>query len=299
MAIRLSPRNSYRDVIKSPRKQTSMVPAQRLDDSARFPGLAARVGGSLIGFIVAIAFRSSLPPGVSETILTAWGPITGWLCGRRLGLAIAIIAAVSELLLFPPRHASDMAAHIVRWSITSSLVWGSAWVRERLKAEYRCARIDPLTGLPNRRAFIERCAAELNRTQRFHRPITLMMVDADDFKGVNDRQGHLAGDRFLQRIGEALLKAVRQYDLVSRFGGDEFVLLFPETNAGDAQLIAGRLHNALQELGGDAEVPVTFSFGVVTWSEPPVDAEQCLGEVDALMYSAKRAGKGTVRVAVR
>jgi diguanylate cyclase (GGDEF)-like protein len=167
-------------------------------------------------------------------------------------------------------------------------------VRARLEAVYRDSRIDPLTGLPNRRAFFERCAAELNRALRFRRPVTLVLLDGDDFKSVNDRHGHAVGDRALRKTAQVLLQAVRQYDVVSRLGGDEFAILFPETDVDEARAIAGRLQQALHDQVEGEFAPLTYSLGVVTFSSPPPDVADCLAEVDRRLYEAKRAGKRTV-----
>ena len=120
-------------------------------------------------------------------------------------------------------------------------------------------------------------------------------MDVDDFKLVNDRHGHSAGDRLLRNVAEAIRKDVREFDLVSRIGGDEFVILMPETGEHAARAVVRRVRRRLLEVVRAKGWPVTFSIGVVTWDAPPASVDEMLREADDLMYSAKRGGKNAVR----
>ncbi len=229
-------------------------------------------------------------------MLTVWGIAAGELCGLRLGLAVTLAAAMVDGFTQPPVLTASLLDFLVRWSATIvSLIWIS-WRKELLQTEYRRARLDPLTGLANRQAFFERCAAELSRVARSRRPLTVMLLDGDDFKSVNDRQGHARGDRALQQTARTLVAAVRPYDLVCRLGGDEFTILFPETAAGDAERIAGRVQKRLADALASEFAPLTFSIGVAT-AEPSAvpDPARCLAEADRVLYAAKRAGKNSIR----
>jgi diguanylate cyclase (GGDEF)-like protein len=159
----------------------------------------------------------------------------------------------------------------------------------------REARIDELTGIANRRAAERALEAELARSRRFGSPVALVLADLDGFKAVNDRFGHLAGDAVLREFADVLRGAIREVDLAARWGGEEFCLLLPGTDAAGAAIVAERVR---VELAGrtvsaeDGAAQVTASFGVS--SHPPAAAEELVAAADAALYEAKRAGKNRV-----
>jgi diguanylate cyclase (GGDEF)-like protein/PAS domain S-box-containing protein len=157
---------------------------------------------------------------------------------------------------------------------------------------------DPLTGLANRRAFIERASSELARTVRHHGMLSLLMMDIDHFKRVNDTHGHGAGDLVLQAVSAVCEHAVRAGDLVSRIGGEEFAILLPDTGPERAMEIAERLREALAEhittLEDGSTVNVTASLGVTTLQDHDSPFETLLEQADQAMYRAKRQGRNQV-----
>jgi len=157
------------------------------------------------------------------------------------------------------------------------------------------AMTDSLTGTANRRAFLERSALELARARRYGAPFTLCFLDLDDFKSINDSAGHLAGDRLLVRVGEALRAQVRASDLVARMGGDEFLVLFPETGADAARAALHKIQNSLRSLGETGASHLRCSIGAVTFLIPPPSIEEMLRLVDVEMYEVKREGKDGLR----
>ena len=120
-------------------------------------------------------------------------------------------------------------------------------------------------------------------------------MDVDDFKQVNDRHGHSAGDRLLKAVADSIGQNVRDVDTVARLGGDEFAVLMPETGETAAQVVIRRVRRQLLEASRREGLPVTFSIGVVTWYAPPATVDEVLRAADSLMYAAKRLGKNTVR----
>ncbi len=151
---------------------------------------------------------------------------------------------------------------------------------------YRLAMFDPLTGLYNRR-FAEPCIeAEVLRSRRNGTPLTLLMLDLDGFKQINDRYGHAAGDVALQAVAERLRKAVRGSDLAARMGGDEFLLLLPECDLGQLWHVLARLTPFEIEVGGQ-KIPVTFSAG---WKqcESGESYKELLEGADRALYEKKR-----------
>jgi diguanylate cyclase (GGDEF)-like protein len=172
---------------------------------------------------------------------------------------------------------------------------------------------DPLTGLYNYRYFHQRLGAELARSQRYHRPLSLIMIDLDDFKKINDHYGHLFGDRVLREAARAIRANLRRYDeptimrggeidIVSRYGGEEFIIIQPDTPAEGALVSAERLRKVLQDrltpkmgMAGTKEAPaqVTGSFGVAAYHEGE-DIDGLIKRVDIAMYRAKELGKNRV-----
>jgi diguanylate cyclase (GGDEF)-like protein len=152
------------------------------------------------------------------------------------------------------------------------------------------AEHDPLTRLFNRHAFADRLEVEMTRSTRYGRPFTLVVLDVDGFKSVNDRHGHLAGDAALERLGLVLRAGLRAADTAYRIGGDEFALLLPETDAVEARAVIERIAEDLEAAGEMAGTPLRASFGVIVGEAGLTDAERLLREADAAMYEAKRTG---------
>ncbi len=157
------------------------------------------------------------------------------------------------------------------------------------------AEHDDLTGLWNHRIIIERLRGEVERSRREGVPISLILVDLDHFKEVNDTHGHPAGDHALREISAVFLRSVRSYDWVGRYGGEEFLLILPSTNVASARLRAEHLRIAVQVTAirsGDVNIKITASFGVA--SGFAADYESLLHEADAALYRAKNNGRNCV-----
>ncbi len=158
---------------------------------------------------------------------------------------------------------------------------------------------DSLTGLPNRRYLEERLAEELNRSKRYDSPMSFLMIDIDDFKVYNDKNGHQAGDVALQITAHCLKGALRAVDIASRYGGEEFCILLPETGITEAGTIADRIrhrvsttefpHGKAQPLGH-----VTISIGVSTFTKNIDTSENIIAAADRALYQAKSKGKDRV-----
>lgn len=165
----------------------------------------------------------------------------------------------------------------------------------RHEAELReLSQRDPLTQLYNRRHLLTRAEAELARVRRGH-PLALVMIDLDGFKRVNDSQGHLRGDMLLKELSEALARAIRETDVAGRYGGDEFVVLLPDTDADHAGPVAERLAETIADVGRrfDAARPVTASVGLAV-AQPGDAVAALLRRADDNAYRAKQAGGNRV-----
>jgi diguanylate cyclase (GGDEF)-like protein len=176
-------------------------------------------------------------------------------------------------------------------ALTSSLL---SRVRLGVQRERRLARTDALTGAANSRTFYEAAAAEAERARRSARPLTLAYLDLDDFKQLNDRLGHAAGDAALRHVVRTAHLHLRASDLLARLGGDEFALLLPGAGPEGAASLLARLQERLARDLASHGWPVTLSVGAITFLRPPGDVDWMVQRVDALMYGAKRKGKGRV-----
>ena len=170
---------------------------------------------------------------------------------------------------------------------------------ERLRAEFEhLARHDGLTGALTRRALLEGGERELQRWQRYGRPLSLLLLDIDHFKQINDRHGHLAGDRVLADAVAQMRGVLRRVDLLGRYGGEEFVALLPETGVAAALAVAERMRAALAAQPAIEGRPAcTASIGVTTVAAGDAGLDALLARADAALYRAKRAGRNRVEVA--
>jgi diguanylate cyclase (GGDEF)-like protein/PAS domain S-box-containing protein len=174
-------------------------------------------------------------------------------------------------------------------------------VTERKKLERELehqARTDFLTGIPNRRYFLNLADQELARARRYGRPFSMLMLDLDLFKNVNDHYGHRVGDLTLQKVVEVCGQMLREVDVVGRLGGEEFGIILPETDAEQALQVADRVRQAVAiasvALPKGGSVSITTSIGVATYSEADTDVDAVLNRADRALYQAKRSGRDRV-----
>ena len=146
----------------------------------------------------------------------------------------------------------------------------------------------------NTRAFVEETGRVLNVAGRQGRPFSLLNMDVDNFKLVNDTRGHSEGDRVLAVVAGTLRASVRNYDAVARLGGDEFAVLLPETTAAEARAIFTQVRARLREVAARHDWPVSFSMGVVTFTQPPPSVDEAIRRADRVMYHVKNNGKDSL-----
>jgi diguanylate cyclase (GGDEF)-like protein len=166
----------------------------------------------------------------------------------------------------------------------------------RSKELKRISITDPLTGLLNRRYFQERSLEEIDRSRRHGQPLSMIMIDVDDFKFYNDRHGHLAGDAVLKNTGNIVKSMVRNIDVVSRFGGEEFAVLSPNTGKEMALQIAERIRAGIADhmFPGEGEQPgedLTISVGTATFPEDAAHLDELINNADKALYLSKKSGK--------
>lgn len=149
--------------------------------------------------------------------------------------------------------------------------------------------LDGLTGVYNRRYLDEILRREVERAKRYNQPLSILMLDIDDFKKYNDTHGHQAGDEILKKLANFLIEAVRAADMVFRYGGEEFVVFLPQTLKQGAVEVAKRLINLERQ-----SLAVTISMGVISYPEDGQDIDELLQRVDMALYQAKRLGKDRI-----
>jgi diguanylate cyclase (GGDEF)-like protein len=191
-------------------------------------------------------------------------PVAAWNAGMRTGVFCIVLLLLAEV--------RTLVARLQEQSLT-----------------------DELTGVANRRAFLDVAGREIERSRRYEHDLSLAYLDIDGFKAVNDRFGHAVGDRVLIALAGVAGATARSVDTVARIGGDEFVVLMPETDTLAALPLAERLRAACSRAAGPSKAPITCSVGLVTFERAPDDIEELLTSADALMYEAKAAGGDGVR----
>ena len=217
------------------------------------------------------------------------------------GFLVAGLVAIAAGLLLPlalgsfsDRQALLLA--VVEASCLLVIAAGVLLLARRLRASHDAlwalARRDELTGVGNYRSLHERLAEEIGRHRRHRREFALLLLDLDGFKAINERFGHLEGDRLLAEIGAALRDEVRAEDSVFRQGGDEFAVIVPEANAEEAEEVARRLRGRVSRrgFGSDEERPVTAATGFAMFPADGTDVDALLGFADADLFAAKHGG---------
>lgn len=226
-----------------------------------------------------------------------------YLGGPRMGLRLSLLSLAIlafAYLALPGLQGRTVAltpyafAQCVGAYIFSTVV---AYLYERIRTRQTLtlqalAERDTLTGLLNRRGFVAQAETEREQALRFDQPFAIVLLDVDDFKHVNDRQGHAAGDRLLQQVARLLSLSMRKSDLLARWGGEEFILLLPHTDLEHARVAAEKMRSTIGAQTAAPE-PVTVSVGV-TLQLPGDTLESAINRADKAMYRAKESGKNRV-----
>jgi diguanylate cyclase (GGDEF)-like protein len=226
-----------------------------------------------------------------------------WYSSRRSALSIALVASALWVSInIAQEHYSKPYApylnFLLRLMVFVIVVWLLDALKGALKKEKEQARIDFLTGAASRLAFFEMLEMELSRSRRYGHPFVIAYIDLDNFKEVNDREGHEAGDEVLRRVVLLLRKGLRATDIVARLGGDEFALILTEMDENEAKVVFRKLQGELLHEMDLRNWPVTFSMGVLICGKGDSDAEHLVRLADDLMYAVKKNGKNAIRYAV-
>ena len=262
------------------------------------------VAVALIGGLLALTGFASSPFAmlfalVSVAAALAYGPRAGL---TAAGLATAAFAAI---LVIDPQFGGYMPEDGLRLSIGLLATWLLAFVavayaghqRRAMARAIEQARTDPLTSLFNRAQLFVTLEQEVSRTRRSDRGFCVLMIDVDGLKAINDSGGHLRGDEVLRALGSVIRTSIRTADSAYRYGGDEFVVLLPETDIVGAFVVAEKIRGGAEEVGMamTGPEPVTsVSIGLVSHPEDGLSAEELMSAADRAMYQAKRLGKNQI-----
>lgn len=226
--------------------------------------------------------------------------IAAWRGSLAAGILLSLIAAVAREIANQVEHGHvsspwinllNLTSRIVIYVLVTLLVHRR---RQAMKQLIRLSRVDPLTGLLNRRAFHEAVEEELLRQKRTGGWVSLAYLDVDHFKQINDTLGHQAGDKALVAVAKVLRGRLRRTDVVGRLGGDEFAVLMPETDSQGAHAMISPLKEMLVAALEKEKFRVSFSIGVISCNTC-AETKRLLREADVLMYEVKRNGRGDLR----
>lgn len=256
---------------------------------------------------IALRFDLSQPLGVSAGMPYVVLPLLGLLARSSVFIITAAVAGTVfigiGMWLSPP--SIEFQVVLLNRSMSTVLIWATAFIALRhlyvgnsLQQQLQqLAATDPLTGLYNRRHLFENLHQELKRYERYGEPFTLILIDADHFKRINDNFGHAVGDATLCWIANTCVEIVRETDLVGRFGGEEFIIVLPHTTNDEAALVAERIrlamHDTDKRVDGDA-AKVTLSLGVAEAGPNTATFDEILKAADDALYAAKRGGRDQV-----
>jgi len=266
----------------------------------RDPIPRARKAVVIVGAVVFMSVLGAVDVGTANSV--EWSvayavcvALAAWYGGLWTGILVAMYAGVlsfsSAAFAGGPSAAGEELAALPIAIILAFFATSLVVMRRSLVEADRLASTDQLTGTANSRSFYRTVEAELARVRRYGGPFTLAYLDVDDFKGVNDRSGHAGGDELLRTLVREITADTRETDTFARMGGDEFVLLMPETGREAAAAVLEKLAARGKEaLSSEGQV-VGLSIGAVTFLAPPASADAVIREADEAMYAAKRSGR--------
>jgi len=274
----------------------------RVDESVRRqPQLSATAVGLFLVGVLAIVDTLNGPDLSLELFYLLPVSVVAWFAGRRPALLMAIASTAAWFLA---RHATGLRpihTLLPYWDALNNLgfylvaAWALPAVKREWETQVRSGRTDYLTGACNKAGFESFAELEIHRSRRYQHPFTVVWLDVDKFKFLNERYGHSTGDALLRAVTQTLQGKIRSSDVLARIGGDEFALLLPETQSEAAQIVVRRIQRHLLDAAQKNEWPVSFSFGVATFLQPPESVQEMNRKADALLLAAKSTGGNNVR----
>jgi diguanylate cyclase (GGDEF)-like protein len=277
-----------------------------------FRGFARWIDALPAGVVFALALGTVALAGMADELTGAEIDVTllyllpivfaAWFLGAAGGLGIALASAIAAWAADAatrsygaPRFPIQVFNLVAQLALFAVVAAAAASLRKGGNREAALVRTDSLTGLLNRRGFLEVARREIARSARSGRPLTVVLVDVDRFKEVNDVRGQDAGDRLLGGMGTALRSAMRAVDASARLGGDEFAILLPDADIASIESVLDRLRLVLMQVATEKGAPVTVSLGAATFPRPPASLDEMLRAAGRMLQDAKTNGRNGVR----
>jgi diguanylate cyclase (GGDEF)-like protein len=267
--------------------------------SPRAPAIALSIAVPVFVFLVAAEYATSYELGLgSFYLLVILG--VGWFCGLPWATLFAFLAmfaqieigrtgqiAITDPTAFYIANANRLFAYLL-------VAWLISIIRSMYHRENEMARVDYLTGIPNKLGFDEQLRVEMARHRRDGNPFAVAYIDCDNFKSVNDTRGHSAGDRLLRTIADTSRRNLRATDTIARLGGDEFAVIMPATGEFAALQAVNKLRKLLSAAIERNHRQVTLSIGVGVFLDTPETSDRVVSFSDKVMYQVKTSGKNRV-----
>jgi diguanylate cyclase (GGDEF) domain len=220
-----------------------------------------------------------------------------WFVRKEAGFLACILSAIAWFITNENSQQTESSFLVPYWNASVNLMLFftvayllSKW-RNALEQEKEFARIDSTTGVANKRLFFELARLELKKAHRYRHPLTVVYIDIDDFKKINDLWGKKVGDQLLQIAAETIKHTIRETDIIGRLGGDEFAIILPGSGYEPANIVSCRVQRELLDAMQKNEWCATFSMGAVTFVNPPNSVDEMIHKVDRLVYLIKYNGK--------
>ena len=225
--------------------------------------------------------------------------VATWYISKYQGVIFSLISMITwySLILYSEKEYSSgfipLWNGLIRLTFFMFIVYALTNIKEKLRLEELNADYDSLTGLLNGRGFRERLTILFPMLQRDEKKYTVAFIDLDNFKKVNDTMGHAEGDKVLKTVGEVMISNLRKSDLVSRLGGDEFIIFLPDTDINHSKTVMENMKQKLDMAVEENNWPIGFSIGVCVF-DSATDTESAIKTTDAVMYDIKRTGKNNI-----
>ncbi len=267
------------------------------DDMAAYRGKIA-FGTGVVGY-AATKQRPALIADLHKDVRQPDGDMRP---NARASLVVPVVAdgqavgCVQLISAEPNSYTTDQLEHVGRLISLASMGVRNALIHSRTRL---MADTDSLTGLLSARAYHERLETEFRKAQAARRSLSLLIIDLDNFKQVNDGHGHQAGDELLRRVGALLRQQARRNDIACRYGGDEFIIVMPETIKSEAAVVADRIRRTIEDMSftsGTSLVRVTVSIGAASYPQDVTNKHSLIKAADDALYAAKEDGRNSLRV---
>lgn len=264
------------------------------------PNVAITWGGILLILIACIDYQLASEISLAIFYLLPISLMT-WFVGKEAGLVTCVLSAIAEFITNLNTKNTESHFFVPYWNAVASLMMFLTVsyllfeLHSTLEQEKKLERIDYTTGVANKRLFFELARLELKKAYRYRHPLTVVYLDVDNFKNINDTLGYIVGDKLLKLAALTIKKNLRETDFLARIGGDEFVILLPGSGYEPSHNVISRIHKQLLAAMQKNQWQATFSIGAVTYVNPPRSVDAMLQQADHLMYLVKNNGKNQLK----